>query len=151
MQDPVLSSAHVSRLQGELQAPSSDGRSDRCLSLHQLGNKTTNESEVQRRANRDHCGPPDADQDIECVHLSISLAVVVSKHTLSVKSFAKKLVFQNSIGILQKHGGQMTQNERIRWQRRVNELEHAVKLWMALTGIALMFLFVSLVRGLISL
>lgn len=44
----------------------------------------------------------------------------------------------------------MTDNERIRWQRRVDELHHLLKLWMALTALSLLFLFVSLIRGIVS-
>lgn len=44
----------------------------------------------------------------------------------------------------------MTDNERIRWQRKVDELEQMLKIWMAMTALSLMFLIVSLIRGMIS-
>ena len=43
----------------------------------------------------------------------------------------------------------MDDQERMRWQNRVSELQQAVRLWMAFAFLAVLFFIVSLVRGIV--
>jgi hypothetical protein len=80
------------------------------------------------------------------------LPVGCLKTAARCQSFFKKVLLASSphlVNLRGNKGAAMDDQERMRWQHRVSELQQAVRLWMAFAFLAVLFFIVSLVRGIV--